>query len=219
MITKLKSAFTFLWLMLSACAFVGCSAQRVETLRPDQTQGERVMSSTVKIELFGGGHGSGFAVGPHTILTARHVVDNAATLFMGTVTTHDGSTCELVAMAISPDVDAAALQVRGCRLRPLQIASKAPRRGDMAGAAGHPYDWGAVWTTGVVANPAPNASGDIALSLSALPGMSGGPIVNANDEVIGILVSGELAEGLIHRRVWGGLTFMVSIQDVPGGWL
>jgi serine protease Do len=95
-------------------------------------------------------------------------------------------------LARDPDVDLALLSIAAAQLTPLKPASVSPRVGEMVFAFGHPWGQRSAVTRRIVSAlvSAQNRRGDklpvIRSDAPLAPGNSGGPLVNASGEVIGI---------------------------------
>jgi serine protease Do len=95
-------------------------------------------------------------------------------------------------IARDPDVDLAILSIDADGLTPLRPASVSPRVGEMVFAFGHPWGQRNTVTRGIVSAlvSAQNRRGDklpiVRSDAPLAPGNSGGPLVNAYGEVIGI---------------------------------
>ena len=122
------------------------------------------------------------------ILTNNHVVGRRTPVV---ILQNDGE-YESKLLARDPDVDLALLSIDATNLRPLKPASGSPRVGEMVFAFGHPWGQRNTVTRGIVSalTSAQNRRGDklpiVRSDVPLAPGNSGGPLVNANGEVIGI---------------------------------
>ncbi len=139
--------------------------------------------------------GSGFVIdGQGHILTAAHVVDGASTI---TISLQNGTTRKATLVGEDKSTDVAVLKVdpSGLSLDPLPLgSSKSLTVGDAIAAIGDPYGYRRSLSTGVVSGldrtiQAPDGftiphaiQTDAALN----PGNSGGPVLDANGQVIGI---------------------------------
>ena len=122
------------------------------------------------------------------ILTNNHVVGRHTP----TVVLQNDGEYESRLIARDPDVDLALLSIDATNLTPLRPASVAPRVGEMVFAFGHPWGQRNTVTRGIVSAlvTAQNRRGDklpvIRSDAPLAPGNSGGPLVNAKGEVVGI---------------------------------
>ena len=122
------------------------------------------------------------------ILTNNHVVGRRTPI----VVLQDDREYESRLIARDPDVDLALLSIDATRLIPLQPASVPPRVGEMVFAFGHPWGQRNTVTRGIVSAlvHAHNRRGEklpvVRSDVPLAPGNSGGPLVNARGEVVGI---------------------------------
>ena len=150
---------------------------------------QRVMPSLVVVRGHRFGAGSGIvwdAAG--LILTNNHVVGRRNPV----VILQDNREYESRLLARDPDVDLALLSIDATGLTPLVPASASPRVGEMVFAFGHPWGQRNTVTRGIVSAlvTAQNRRGDklpvVRSDVPLAPGNSGGPLVNAKGEVVGI---------------------------------
>src|SRR5215210_6200863 len=122
------------------------------------------------------------------ILTNNHVVGRHPPI----VILQNDHEHESQLIARDPDVDLALLSIDATLLTPLKPASVSPRVGEMVFAFGHPWGQRNTVTRGIVSAlvSAQNRRGEklpvIRSDASLAPGNSGGPLVNAKGEVVGI---------------------------------
>ena len=122
------------------------------------------------------------------ILTNNHVVGRQTPIV---VLQNDGE-YESKLLARDPDVDLALLSIEATRLTPLRPASLSPRVGELVFAFGHPWGQRNTVTRGIISAlaSAQNRRGDtlpiVRSDVPLAPGNSGGPLVNAYGEVVGI---------------------------------
>ena len=122
------------------------------------------------------------------ILTNNHVVGRHTPV----VLLQDDREYESKLVARDPDVDLALLSIDATGLIPLKPASVSPRVGEMVFAFGHPWGQRNTVTRGIVSAlvSAQNRRGDtlpiVRSDAPLAPGNSGGPLVNASGEVVGI---------------------------------
>ncbi len=153
------------------------------------------------------------------ILTNLHVVAGASKI---TVVFADGLESEATVIGVKPENDLAVLQARTI---PDDLVAAAMRSsadlavGDLVVAVGFPFGIGPSTSSGVVSGlrreyQSPEGKQTIGnliqFDAAANPGNSGGPLVTAEGEVVGI-VTGILSPG--SQRVFIGIGFAVPIES------
>jgi S1-C subfamily serine protease len=164
---------------------------------------ERVGPSVIHVEVRGAsdrprderrrGSGSGFVFSPDgLILTNSHVVSAARAIL---VSFADGSSAEADLVGDDPDTDLALLRIGGNHLASAVLgSSRRLRVGQLVIAIGNPYGYQHTVTAGVVSALGRSLRAstgrlidDVIQTDAALnPGNSGGPLVDARGEVIGV---------------------------------
>lgn len=150
---------------------------------------QQVLPSLVVVRghRFGAGAGIVWTV-DGLILTNNHVVGRRTPI----VVLQDDREFESRLLARDPDVDLALLSIDAAGLTPLRPAPASPRVGEMVFAFGHPWGQRNTVTRGIVSAlvSAQNRRGDrlpvIRSDAPLAPGNSGGPLVSASGEVVGI---------------------------------
>jgi serine protease Do len=151
---------------------------------------QQVMPSLVVVRGNRFGAGAGIVWDANgLILTNNHVVGRQTPI----VLLQDDHEYETRLLARDPDVDLALLSIDNVAdLTPLRPASVSPRVGEMVFAFGHPWGQRNTVTRGIVSAllSAQNRRGDalpiVRSDAPLAPGNSGGPLVNASGEVVGI---------------------------------
>ena len=140
--------------------------------------------------------GTGFVVdGQGHIVTASHVVDGASSI---TVKFSDGTARKATVTGKDDATDVAVLKVdpSGLNLHPLKLASSASLDvGQSLAAIGDPFGYARSISTGIVSGvdrtiSAPNGftvAHAVQTDAALNPGNSGGPLLNAKGEVVGIV--------------------------------
>ncbi|WP_186375590.1 serine protease [Paenibacillus xylanexedens] len=152
--------------------------------------------------------GSGFLIGNGQALTAAHVVKDAVSY---EAVFEDGSVQKLRVLGADEDTDVALLSVKDTAKRPvLALSDDKPsaRHGERSFAIGYPLKDGKIITEGIVNAPTAEVNDVIRLLTSAQvsPGMSGGPLLNEEGRVIG-LISGSF-------RTMNGIHICVTVEDI-----
>jgi S1-C subfamily serine protease len=200
---------------------------------------EAVGPAVVKLDVPGGGSGSGFLISADGLLvTNSHVIRGAT---HATATFADGSAARAEVIGDDPDTDLAVMRAAGNRLPHASLGdSGALRVGQIAIAIGNPFGFDCTATAGVISALGRSLRGrsgrlmdDVLQTDAALnPGNSGGPLVTSRGEVIGVntamiaaaqglsfaiasnttrfVVSRLVRDGRIHRSYLG-----VAGQNVP----
>lgn len=192
---------------LIATVYMGCVTSaappdRRSTERPTRVA-QRVLDSIVVVTTPRGGHGTGWPIDSHTIVTARHVTVGG----VARVTTRDGAECVIRSVRESADDDISIIDVTGCHLTALTLSPIAPTEGMQAHIAGHPRWRSYSWTSGTVSD----ADDGLVLDVVAEPGNSGGPVLDRRGRVIGMAVS-ITADPI--ATTWGGATFAVRLGPI-----
>jgi S1-C subfamily serine protease len=154
-----------------------------------------------------------------TILTNLHVVSGAEKIG---VVFFDGTESEATVVSVQPENDLAVLRARSLPddLVPATLRSTADLApGDHVVVVGYPFGIGPTVTAGVVSGlqqeyRAPGGerslSNLIQFDAAANPGNSGGPLVTADGEVVGIVTA---IFNPTEQRVFVGIGFAVPIES------
>jgi len=150
---------------------------------------ERIRPSLVVVYNRRRGAGAGLLVGEGLVLTNRHVVGRARSL---RVVLADDTEFDARVLAEDPGVDLALLQIppNGHHAQ-ASFSTAAPRTGELVFAFGHPWGQRNVLTGGVLSAVTSLRGGDgdipvLRADVQLAPGNSGGPLLNAAGEVIGL---------------------------------
>jgi serine protease DegQ len=155
------------------------------------------------------------------ILTNLHVIHSTD---RWVVTFFDGSTSEATVVNVQPENDLAVIRTKTQPddLKPATLASTADLfPGDTVVAVGFPFGIGPSVSSGVVAGlkrefddptekDKPTLTNLIQFTAAVNPGNSGGPLVNRDGEVVGIVTAIYNPTG---QRVFAGMAFAVPIEN------
>jgi serine protease Do len=136
------------------------------------------------------GTGTAFMVAPDQLVTNRHVVENCASV---EVFTADGKRPAQILVA-DASVDLALLRVPGLRGTPVKLRnSRSIRLGETVFVFGFPLSGsltsGGNFTSGLVSGlrGLHDAPGEVQITAPVQPGNSGGPLLDASGQVIGVV--------------------------------
>jgi S1-C subfamily serine protease len=190
--------------VLAICAGLATTNIYERSLRPDAKQ---IIDSVVSIGGADGRmHGSGVVMeGGRYVLTVNHVIDEQAMLNQPILVTYrDGERVVAQLMRRNRHFDIALLRLPSRHVKGLRLVSDAGvKQGDRVRAIGHPF--GIMWmlTDGIISKKSyfpPNPSGDAFVLWMTAPiesGNSGGPLVNENGEIIGLVMAFVNPRGVI----------------------
>jgi len=144
--------------------------------------------------------GSGVIVSPDGhILTNHHVIESAQEI---EVSTTDGRQFQAYVVGVDPDTDLAVLKINADNLMSISLGdSNALKTGDVVLAIGNPYGLGQTVSQGIISATGRNQLGInvfenyIQTDAAIHPGNSGGALINANGELIGINTITSLESG------------------------
>jgi serine protease Do len=175
---------------------------------------ERAQPSIVQIRTAGHGAGTGVVWHPDgRIITNHHVVARDSASIQ--VLFSDGRTLEAKVVDRNPRLDLAILKVKGDNLQALPAGDSSQLRiGELVFAIGHP--WGQRWvvTAGIVSAISSVKLADdlttqyIKSDVRLAPGNSGGPLLNADGNIVGI-----------NAMIFGGDLSVAIPSHVVSKWL
>lgn len=139
---------------------------------------------------------SGLVFGKDLVLTAAHVLERDDP----EIETHDGKTLQGKVVAHDPGSDLALIKVDGLGVEPAKVAIEAAKLGQFVLAVGRPSSGQPMASGGIISaigGPVRTRDGTLLeryLTTDArpYPGFSGGALINASGEVLGIMTSGVL---------------------------
>jgi hypothetical protein len=153
-------------------------------------------SSVVLVET-SGGTGSGFAVSPGLVATACHVVKGAAAIQVHFWAAKVKASGRQVSCDEKGDIAFIGVAVpEGTTL--LTFADARPTQGQQIWVWGYPLGTRIALEPSVAAgivSATETAQGFVALNVSGAPGSSGGPVIDAEGKVIGVMVAAWVVEG------------------------
>lgn len=157
------------------------------------------VASTVRVETAQAA-GSGVAVGDRTVVTAAHVVDDAGS---ARLVLPDGSTITAQVTSLDTSRDLALLTSEPHQLAPVGLRSEPVLIGEEVWAVGSPNGYPQV-TSGIVsAVVARSGVQSVQTDAPVNPGNSGGPLVDARGELVGVIVSKSATqEGIGWAASW-----------------
>jgi putative serine protease PepD len=231
----LVSLLALSWFLVSAVQTGGLVALRAQQEQPTPEPTpqlaaaiyQHVAPSVVQVIATGAGGEPSSSAGVIVddmadILTSLHIIDGGSDI---KVMFNDGTTSAVEVVARLPDRDIAVLRALAppAQFQPATLGNPgALRVGDPAFVIGHPFGLTGSLSTGVIsgldrAMIAPNLSqpitGLIQFDAAVNPGNSGGPLVDQNGDVVGIVT------GLVNPagKVFSGVGFAVTIDSAAAG--
>ncbi|QKV17869.1 S1 family peptidase [Oricola thermophila] len=161
------------------------------TLNTFQSPQTIPVDSAVKV-INGTGHGTGFYVGHDMVITAQHVVDDAATV---TIKTADGETVTGEVLWTNVKYDIAAIRV-SLPISPAYLSCTTPAYGDEIVIHGNPVSEEFVSVWGRVSGSEHSAgrwASIVPINAAVVPGQSGGPVYGMDGAVVGMIVGAPIA--------------------------
>lgn len=176
-----------MFLLALVVSVVTAAASPIQADYPDF---RKPYDTIVRIEILTGegieGHGSGFILDDHRIVTAAHVARLGSRF---NVILSNGEERAATISAWDREADVAILLIYKSLKRSTRVECKAPPIGTDIRAIGYPLDLGRTVTRGYTATEAgPKATRTSAImaDIGIAKGMSGGPVYDQFDRVIGI---------------------------------
>ena len=176
--------------------------------------------------------GSGVIASPDGhLLTNHHVIENAQEIEVSTI---DGRQFKAYVVGVDPDTDLAVLKIDAEQLQSIQLGdSNALNTGDVVLAIGNPFGLGQTVSQGIISATGRNQLGInvfenyIQTDAAIHPGNSGGALINARGELIGINTVTSFSSGssvgigfaipsMLAREM---MTDMINHGRVLRGWL
>lgn len=160
---------------------------------------DEVFRSVVHIEADAGWQGSGSYVGDGLILTAGHVVGGEGYGALNfTITFEDGTEYISTEFYLEGAADVGFIYIGDCNSPILAFDDDTIQRGDIAFMYGNPFGWDYCFSVskGIISSVNRDCDGFFGQKImlqtdaAAYPGCSGGPVVDTDGEIIGILVGG-----------------------------
>lgn len=170
------------------------------------------LSAVVKVKL-PGGHGSGVSIGNGYVLTASHVVGTEKTV---TLKLSDGSIQPATVMWSSKEYDIALLRTSPDRIGAARLECRVASEGETIISIGNPLALEFVSAYGKIAG-SPREVGPwksaYITDITTIMGQSGGPVFDADGDLIGITV-GVMAAPMGLGGSFVGFGFVVPSQSV-----
>lgn len=134
-------------------------------------------------------HGVATAIGARLLVTARHVVDGAGPL---EVSTWDGRALGVEVLRMADAHDLAVLRTTRPLRHPVAFARHPPRTGEIVRVVGYPLGGEFTAMKGIVIDQLQGPvlgepSNVLRVKAVVLPGYSGGPVLNARGELVGVV--------------------------------
>lgn len=185
-------------ILAASTALASCAS--VDATTTASVQAFNPMDTVVRIALPDGAHGSGFHIGGGLIITAAHVVRG---YLFGSVEWESAGKRDGVVLWETGLYDVGAMQVGDAPSASADIDCRNPDIGEKLTAYGNPGsdNFLAIPTTvvGGARERGPNWQSVVPLALGAQGGISGGPVFDADGDVVGIVVGAPIA--LLQRSL------------------
>ena len=182
------------------------------------TENEEIDTSNLKLAVAvvrsAVGHGSGFVIGDGMLITNEHVVGGATKVRL---IFSDGAQINADVSKVNGTRDVALIRFPESFIRPsLPIRTTDVVMGEEVYSFGAPLDeeYSGTLRKGIVsAHRKIRNLNYIQSDVGMNPGNSGGPLVDQKGEIIGIAVSGAMADGISNQGLDQGINFFIPIQE------
>lgn len=171
-------------LLFFLCCFVSLFASSISCFAMGFDAEEKY--SSIFVITSGNSEGSGFAIGPNSVITNSHVIDDANNIH---IYSYDGKEYQAVIYLMNESFDIAVLSVEDANFVPLKIGDTSDiKAGDEIYAIGAPKNLSYTLTKGIISNVSRNIGAYEYIQIDAAinSGNSGGPLLNESGEVIGV---------------------------------
>ena len=163
------------------------------------------------------GHGSGVHIGRGYVITAAHVAEGATASNPIRVKTDSGQTQDASVLWINKEYDVALLRVADpSKISTAALSCESVHKGDAIRADGNPLDVEFVSTWGRVSGiERKNSSWAeiIITDLTIVQGMSGGPVLDRFNRIVGISV-GAMAPTINNSQSMVGVSYIVPSTTI-----
>jgi S1-C subfamily serine protease len=161
--------------------------------------------------------GSGFALDPHTLVTNRHVLAGADELELDT---WDGRSVNVSSASVGRLVDLGVVST-SATLPGVGRYGARPRDGDDVAVVGYPLGGPLTITKGTVVDRVDGGKfgvpGEVMrMTARVRPGNSGGPVLNAKGQIVGVVFAIEIATRLALAIPLETLKALVARGDLEG---
>ncbi|GLV60980.1 serine protease [Dictyobacter sp. S3.2.2.5] len=144
--------------------------------------------------------GSGVVIAPELVITASHILERENDI---KIQSHEQTEFSATLAGRDRTSDLAVLRVPGLKLPPAEVAAEAARVGQLVLALGRPSEDGVMASSGIISalgGPLRTGQGRILeryirTDATPYPGFSGGPLLDTQGQVLGILTTG-IANGV-----------------------
>jgi serine protease DegQ len=195
------------------------TTQKLPTLGRDSAE-RRARRLTVRVRNIacdGLATGSGFAIGRDLLVTNRHVLAGAEDL---EVNTWDGKTLNVTSANVGALGDLGLVTVAGTLPTRAKFGPEASS-GDSVTAVGYPLGGALTLSPGAVLDRVDGARFGVPdevlrLSVHVVPGNSGGPLLDANGRVVGVVFAREISTGNALAIAIGTLRRLIRSGDLEG---